>query len=329
MALGRIQGLPMRYPEIGRLRGGDTNEKGQPVSLDHWKATSQDDFPLKVLCSIYGGDVVEDAKFGWSAHLETRDIDVLLPVDSLFVAYESWGSGGCQRRCDGEACTVPVEDPEGGHLDQVPCICAENGWTPGVEKSACTVTVRLKVVIPNVPGMGVWMVTSSSLYAAMELPSQVELIEGATGRVPGMLIPCVLALEPRTEKKAWERFERRYNVPTLRIQNSIARLQEQIAQGMRRQSVAPASGLALPAPEPSALPPASAAPSGADVQEDGAADDGTGQGEPKRYGPPEGGRWTKAYLVEIYTENGLQPASGANMGDMMRDLQSRGLLVTE
>lgn len=224
-----IKTLPTRYPEIGRLRLGE-KDGNRPKKLTTWRATSNDELTLRALATIYGGNVEEwkDGEQTYQVTTESDTLEVLLPADPVFTAFEAWTAGGCQRRCDGERCTVPVEGPDGGHLEEQDCVCLDRGWTPGdhkdVKAGACTVNVRLKVVIPAVPGLGIWSMTSHSIYAAMELPSQVELLASMAQR--GSVIPAVLAIEQRSEKKPWEKYRRDFIVPVLRVHASLSQLQE-------------------------------------------------------------------------------------------------------
>lgn len=277
-----IKTLPSRPPELGRLRLGEKvptkSGKLAPAKLKTFRATSNDELTLRALAAIYGGDVVEwpEGEQAFQVTTETDAIDVLLPADPLFTAFERWSAAGCQRRCDGELCNVPVEGPEGGHLEETDCLCLGEGLTPGdrddVKKGACTVTVRLKVVIPAVPGLGVWVLTSHSIYAAMELPAQVALLEGMAQR--GQLIPATLAADHRTEKKSWEKYERDFIVPSVRVRRSLQQLTELAAGaapvaaissggGAEAGSTGPVSG-SRPAdesvPTPGVQPAASAAP---------------------------------------------------------------------
>jgi hypothetical protein len=172
-------------------------------------------------------------------------------MDPLYCAYEKWGSGGKQRTCDGEFCTVPVEDPEGGHLDEADCVCAVEGWTPSnakdVKAGACVVTTRLKVVMPELPGAGIWLMTTGSIMAAMELPAQVSLLQAMAQN--NMIVPAVLAIEAREHKRTDEKFMRKYHVPTIRIRESLSAL----AAG--RGGLLPHSGSpAVGSPATAALP---------------------------------------------------------------------------
>jgi hypothetical protein len=212
---------------------------------------------------------------------------------------------------------VPIQDPEGGHLEEVPCWCDQNGVIPGVDKKACDVAVRLKVVLPQIQGLGVWMFTSGSIYAAIQLPAQVDTIESI--RAAGMdLMPCNLVLDYRTEKRAYEKFERRYSVPMLQIDDSIAGIMAQLEGGRRRRSVAPlAPGESAPPtravapPAPADLPPAPGEPT-----------DGSGEQLPI---PKSSRQWTNSNLRELCQKYDVP--TGSNMLETIKYLEDAGILA--
>lgn len=234
--------LPSRYPELGRLRLGEKGPKGEPKRLTHWRATSRDEYTIKAFASKYGGDcrAWQGHQGEWEVLSETSVLEVQLPLDALDLSYEMWGSGGLKRRCDGARVTVPVQDPEGGHYDTIECECKAMGLDPLRDRDACNLTLRLRVVLPELPGVGVWMLTSGSKFAAQELPGQVDLIDAIRTRTQ-ILIPCTLSLEQRTMKVPFEKFERRFAVPTLRVSSSMAALQAGAGEmrALKRPSPAP------------------------------------------------------------------------------------------
>ena len=226
----RIRSLPARYPEIGRIRLGSKGPKGEPRKGKFLRFSSDDRVVLDALAAQLGGEVKawddDKAEQAWHLTTESASVPVLLPPDPIDTVYEKWGSGGIAKRCDGERCLVPLQSPDGGHMVERDCVCLAEGLMPGdredQKKGACQVTVRLRLVIPSVPGLGAWMCTSHSIYAAMELPGQVELLQAMSGA--GRLVPAEFAIEPRTEKKPWEKFKRDYIVPVLRVRASLAQL---------------------------------------------------------------------------------------------------------
>lgn len=226
----RIANLPARYPELGRIRLGSKGPKGEPRKGKTLRFSSDDEVVLKELARQLGGEVTpwddDKAEQAWHLTTESASVPVLLPPDPIDTTYEKWGSGGIAKRCDGERCIMPMPSTDGGHMVESDCACLADGLVPGdrddQKRGACQVTVRLRLIIPSVPGLGAWLCTSHSIYAAMELPGQVELLQAMSGS--GRLVPADFAIEPRTEKKPWEKYKRDYIVPVLRVRASLAQL---------------------------------------------------------------------------------------------------------
>ncbi len=254
-----IRNLNERYPELGRIRLGDRelmpSKKERPRKLTQLRFTSNDEVALKALASQHGGDVKpwEKGEQTFELYTETALVPVMLPPDPLgdTPIYERWGSGGVQRRCDGERCLIPRNTDDGGEMVEVDCVCLSEGLIPGDNKEpkACKVTIRLRLVLPDVPGLGVWLCTSHSWIGALELPGQVALLDSLRSR--GQLIPAEFGIEQRTVKKPWESFTREFIVPVIRVRQSLT----QITAGQITPPALAARPVAIAAPEPKAIDP--------------------------------------------------------------------------
>lgn len=215
-----IKTLDKRYPELGRLRLGErpasSTKPGKP--LDHWRLTSANRELLEAMGGLYGiKSPIKPWEKQFELEIDSQEIDVMLPGDPWSVHMEMWSKAGCQRRCDGETAVVPYKDPDGGGLEEVPCRCIAEGKQPGIDKDTCAVTGRLKVVITDAPGVGIWLMTTGSINAALELTAQVDLLE-STHSLPAM---GKLVIEPRKVKKSWEQYERSFYVPVLRLSGAL------------------------------------------------------------------------------------------------------------
>lgn len=251
----QIKTMPSRYPIIGRIRLGEktTTKSGReaPKKGETLRFTCDDEVTLKAIASQLGGEIEpwEKGEQAFQLTSESAFVNVFLPVDPIDTSYERWGSGGCQRRCDGERCVYPQMSGDGGHLAEDDCLCINEGLTPGdrndIKDGACQVTVRLRLVLPDVPGIGAWLCTSHSKYAAMELPGQVNLLDAMRER--GQLVPAEFGIEQRSEKKAWEKYKRDYIVPVLRVRASLRQLGT--APGMTHNEIEAKAAPALPAPK--------------------------------------------------------------------------------
>jgi len=207
----KIIGVQRRMMELGRIRAGEKGSKGEPRKLQHFRLTSASSVLLEAAAQEYGGSVrawegAPDEGY-YELYTDTDTLDIILPpvfsdrdgepTVPLSQFFELWTGGGCVRRCDGET----------ELLSNKPCLCVvEDG-----DERACKITTRLSVMLPKIPGLGVWRMESKGWNAANELPGTVELLLLAAAQ--RQFIPGVLRLEPRTSKKGGQ--TRKYVVPVI------------------------------------------------------------------------------------------------------------------
>jgi len=216
-----VRDLQRRHREIGRLRMGAKGQskdgKEIPVKLKTWRLTSPNLAALNAAAELWGGTVGE-----WEGQYELitehESLPVLVPPQDLEGSqwYTLYSGGGILRRCDG---TTELESDG-------PCICMTE--VEGTEdERQCSVTTHLLVVLPQLPDIGVWRLTSHGWNAASELANTIDVLEQfvAQGNMP----EAVLAIEPRTSKK--DGTTRKFLVPVLRIPRSLEALSQGRGQG--------------------------------------------------------------------------------------------------
>ena len=186
--------IPQRTPELGRIRLGEKGPKGEPVRLKTFRLTSHSRALLEAAAKLYGGTVrawdgAPDEGM-WQLTTAASELDVLIPGASGAVSQsrELWKGGTCMRRCDGATVRTPKPEPE-------PCICRALGQE-GPDQD-CEIVTRFRVILPRVPGLGVWMLTTSGWMAATTLPSTLSLLARMTS---GEWIPAVLRAEQRSKR---------------------------------------------------------------------------------------------------------------------------------
>lgn len=188
-AIVPVHELRRRVVEQGRIRMGvkvmlsgvdkSGNQKSRPEKLRRFRFTTQDRDAIDVIAEKYGGKVDPWAESPtpetWQVTVTEAKIPVVLPPDPLGGSpiYELWSGGGCQRRCDGIDCTLPLPDSAADDAEQsvVPCVCRAQ------QRRLCKPTTRLNVVLRDIPFGGVWRLESKGWNAAEELPGEVEMIE--------------------------------------------------------------------------------------------------------------------------------------------------------
>lgn len=270
----KVLDIQRRGQEMGRLRIGQTliSQKGKPypARLDTFRFTTGSRFAVESVAVLYGGQVRE-----WEGHRgqfevitsESALAVTIPPRDGIISqSYEMWNAGGCIRRCDSQR-----EQIAGG-----PCLCPHAEDTTNADEvanmalqraelaklnppQACKLTTRISVMIPDLPGLGVWRLDTHSFYAAVEIGDQAELMEAARDR--GVFLRAMLRIDQRQRVAGGE--TKKYPVPVLEILDSFRDL---VTGAIEARSLAaqlpPAPGqplLALPAGRPSqpeALPPA-------------------------------------------------------------------------
>jgi len=195
--------LQRRMVEAGRLRAGDRSDKGAPRKLKNWRMTSKDELRLNYAAKLWGGSV-QKWEEQWELYTETDTLPImLLPGHAPTTWYELWSKGGCQRRCDGQ------------HeiMSDSTCLCLD-------DERECKPYTRLSVLLPDLPGIGSWLVTSTGWNAAAELAGAADLLQRASAQ--GVLLPARLRLEQRTEIKSGQ--TRHFAVPVLDVDVSFREL---------------------------------------------------------------------------------------------------------
>ena len=186
--------------ELGRIRTGDQVEyqddsgqtKRRPRKLETFRLTSGRQDLITEAARLYGGTPQPWGE-QWELVVTAASIPVMLPPgQALSQWYEMWSGGGCQRRCDG-ARQVLVDEP---------CACpadkAERGLL-AAKGQACKPTTRVNLILPELPGLGLWRLESHGYYAAVELAGAAEYLSMATS--VGHRIPAHLRLIQRSVKR--------------------------------------------------------------------------------------------------------------------------------
>lgn len=203
--------LQKRVVEVGRIRAGDQVEyqdrgqtKRRARKLANWRLTSKDKARLDAAAELWGGEVREwEGREGeWELYTGTSILPIALIPGQLPTSwYEMWSAGGIQRRCDG----VTEMTTDG------PCLCGENAGAGG--KDYCSPHTRFAVMLPDVAGLGAWLLQSTGWNAAHELAGTAEVLQ--QGMLAGVILPANLRLEQRTEVKGGQ--TRKYAVPVIDI----------------------------------------------------------------------------------------------------------------
>lgn len=219
--MSRLLNRQRQLAEQGRLRLGvvmaTAGGKMRPKASTTWIVTSHSRDHVDTAAALWGGTTEAWQPQGsgaqqWRVITEASAIPAILPPgDPLTQAYETWSRGGCQRRCDG------VTEQFSGS----PCLCrAQFGedWYEQPQGKVCDSKSRLKVILPDMPGLGTWRVETGSFYATDEIAGMVDFIRGAVG--DGLMVPVLLRIEPRTRVAGGQ--TKQFVVPVLDLRGVTA-----------------------------------------------------------------------------------------------------------
>lgn len=194
-----ILAIQRRHAELFRIRLGDKGSDGLPQRLvNKIRITSANRNVVEAFGEIYGGRPMRWEDRGKQMHQVYLPISrlpiTLLPGQTLQQAMELWAGSTCQRRCDSVTMTTGE-----------PCAC---GVDVPIEERECKPVSRLTVACPEVPIVGVGLLTTRSVIAAGELDASIGLAQSildqgrsvsATLRIDQMVTPGHKFAVPRIE----------------------------------------------------------------------------------------------------------------------------------
>lgn len=199
-------GIQRRGRQIGEIRIGaqveatkrDGTKTMRPAKLDAFRLTTRSPNIARAVAEALGGEAVEttllNGRTTWEVFTTATQLAVMVPPGEAAISqwFEMWTAGGCTRRCDGET----------EQLTQEPCKCpldAAMRNQAAKAGQACRPTTRVNVMLPDIPDLGVWLVSSTGYNAAVELGGAAEVL--AAARSAGVSVPAVLRLDQRQSKR--------------------------------------------------------------------------------------------------------------------------------
>ncbi len=272
--------IQRRSQQIGRIRIGQKvkTAKGgmRPAKLDTFRFTTASKTTAEAVAALFGG-TVRDWEGQFEVITDRSEIGVTVPPRDAVISqwYEMWSAGGCQRRCDsqreqisGGPCKCPhARNP--ADADEVADAALKRAELSKTNPpQACKLVTRINVMIPDLPGLGVFRLDTGSFYAAGESGDKADLMEMARER--NVFLPANLRIEQRKRVAGGQ--TKTYPVPVLEILSTFRAITTGAleAAGMAAQ-LPPAPGeqrLALTAGAPgvAATPAPAAAPDGFDAK---------------------------------------------------------------
>jgi len=236
--------IQRRGRQIGEIRLGvavrDANGKARPTKLESLRFTTKSQSIAGRVAELLGGQMrpvrLQNGTDTFEVITDATEVPVLVPPGDNVISqwYEMWTAAGCARRCDGET----------EQITQSPCKCVSDPKLRAEQAktgSACKPVTRLNVMLPDLPDLGVWLLSSTGFNAAQELGGAAEVL--AAARDKGVIIPAKLRLEQR-EKRTPGKPTNKFVVPVLEMEATLRQMTE-----LQKGDIA----AALPSPVPSTL----------------------------------------------------------------------------
>lgn len=181
----------VRIPRVGKIRLGVRKKtqsgKEYPTATDYFVVVADDSTSqaaAQAFHSVYG---------------ETpREIQIAFPSDNpeqFFPQYLSsyrGGNGQYKLFCRGDGERAQRDDGHGGYVD-IPCPYKECEFYTGKK---CKELGKLQFFLPEVPGIGIWQLDTTSFHSTVRINSAIQMIQALTGgRIK--MVPLTLRLVPQ------------------------------------------------------------------------------------------------------------------------------------
>ncbi|WP_029421727.1 hypothetical protein [Alicyclobacillus macrosporangiidus] len=180
-----------RVPRVGKIHLGirTTNNEGKeyPKAVDYFVVKpdeSTSEAAAAAFHSVYGDKPQEI-----TVAFPTNDPEQFFP--QYLAAYQG-GGGKYKLFCKGDGETASRSDGQGGRV-QIQCLYKD---CPIYQQGKCKEIGRLQFFLPDVPGIGVWQIDTSSYHTTSNLNGSIQMIRALTGGRIAM-IPLKLRIVPK------------------------------------------------------------------------------------------------------------------------------------
>ena len=183
---------PKRIPRIGKIYLGIKRSNGNkeyPSAVDYFVVRAD------------GGNTSETAAqaFHETYGPEPRELTIAFPSNDpedfmpQYLASYRGGGGRSELWCKGNGETARRMDGQGGYVD-IDCLYQD---CPMFQQKKCKPLTRLLFLLPDVAGIGIWELDTTSYYSAQNLGSSVHLYRQMMGGRISM-IPMTLRVVPQS-----------------------------------------------------------------------------------------------------------------------------------
>jgi hypothetical protein len=197
-----IEGLSniVRIPRLGKIHLGIKAKSDKAKGAEYPKATDYFVVPDEVK-AVYGE--------------KPTKLDIMFPVEEPEMFAQQWlraysmsqglvciGDGlEARRKIDVETGAIANHETNQWEWHQITCAPQE---CPEYQTKRCRRVMNLQFLLPNVPGLGVYQIDTSSFYSIVNINSMIKMLQGMLGRCS--IVPLTLELgqievTPPGEKK--------------------------------------------------------------------------------------------------------------------------------
>ena len=187
--------------EIGKLRAGMLvpNPNGGrpfPTSLEHIRFTTRFEPAAEALAAKYDSTPNRTTLANGEPTIEVLTkvslVEAIIPPGEAAISQwrEMWGGRVCKRRCDGE---MEIKT-------QQPCMCPVDHierQALAVNGKACKDKTRINLILPDIPGLVVWGLSTDSYNAGIEVEKTVEWLASLSAN--GLPLPVLVGIDPRSK----------------------------------------------------------------------------------------------------------------------------------
>lgn len=139
-----------------------------------------------------------------------KELRIMFPVENRDVYFSQFYKcyGTSLLKCKGDGEKAWTWDDQGG-LKEISCPCEK------LERGDCRQIGILQFLMPDIPGAGVWQVTTSSRNSIIDINSGIDFVRAIAGRAH--MVPLLLKREPMEMQRLEDGKPKKSTHYTLRI----------------------------------------------------------------------------------------------------------------
>jgi len=186
-----------RLPRLGKIQLGIKVKTNTPCKC---KAKAVDKNPLKDCMLCKGTGFLHRPKevdyFVLPKELQKlfdaqpKELPIMFPIENAEIFFQQWYKcyGFNVLKCKGDGANAMTWDEKKEGMITIACPCEK------LDTGLCRRVAILQFLLPDVPGAGVWQISTTSRNSIIDINSSIHYIRSICGRV--RMIPLVLKREP-------------------------------------------------------------------------------------------------------------------------------------